>query len=278
MKLLTLNTHSLEEKDYKIKTEYFIKAVLKEKPQVIALQEVNQSENAPEVESQFVEEYYPCQHDVRVRTDNHMVTITKALKEQGLTYYWTWLPMKRGYDKYDEGIAVMSLFPITETKVFTISRADDYTNWKTRKIVGIQTENTGDTWFFSVHYSWWIDQEEPFLEQWEKTQKFLGSYDNVWLMGDFNNPAQVSGEGYDTMRKSRYKDSYAEAKQKDDGITVAGVIDGWRDKMVGYDGMRIDQIWFTGEKEIADSRVIFNGKNEPEVSDHYGLLVETEEK
>lgn len=40
MKLLTLNTHSLEEPDYAKKTEKFIEMLEKEQPDIIALQEV----------------------------------------------------------------------------------------------------------------------------------------------------------------------------------------------------------------------------------------------
>ena len=43
MKLITLNTHSLAEPDYENKLKLFARAALRETPDVIALQEVNQS-------------------------------------------------------------------------------------------------------------------------------------------------------------------------------------------------------------------------------------------
>ncbi len=42
MKLITLNTHSLVEPGYENKLKLFAEAVLRERPDVIALQEVNQ--------------------------------------------------------------------------------------------------------------------------------------------------------------------------------------------------------------------------------------------
>ncbi len=42
MKLLTLNSHSLEEEDYEHKLIEFERAILRESPHIIALQEVNQ--------------------------------------------------------------------------------------------------------------------------------------------------------------------------------------------------------------------------------------------
>ena len=46
MKLLTLNTHSLREENQEQKLEWFLEAVMAEKPDIIALQEVNQTVSA----------------------------------------------------------------------------------------------------------------------------------------------------------------------------------------------------------------------------------------
>ena len=43
MKLITLNTHSLEEPEYERKLELLAQVIIKEQPDVIALQEVNQT-------------------------------------------------------------------------------------------------------------------------------------------------------------------------------------------------------------------------------------------
>ena len=43
MKLLTLNTHSLDGCDWEQKLEWFVKGIFEEKPDIIALQEVNQT-------------------------------------------------------------------------------------------------------------------------------------------------------------------------------------------------------------------------------------------
>ena len=53
MKLLTLNTHSLEEKDYEKKLKIFTEEILKEKPDVIALQEVNQPLDGEEADGEL---------------------------------------------------------------------------------------------------------------------------------------------------------------------------------------------------------------------------------
>ncbi len=48
-------------------------------------------------------------------------------------------------------------------------------------------------------------------------------------MEDFNSQDDVRGEGYDLVLKSGWKDTYLLAEEKDDGITVAEEIDGWRE-------------------------------------------------
>ncbi len=275
MKLLTLNTHSLVEEHYPEKLHAFVQAVSEVLPDVIALQEVNQTIAEMPITA-LHGGYVPCADDITIRRDNHVCNAAELLHSQGLEYHWTWMPLKKGYDKYDEGIALMSRSPILETNILQISGIDDYNNWKTRKILGIRTEASPDEWFFSVHYGWWNDPEEPFQGQWQRTQAALERERHVWLMGDFNSPAEVRGEGYDMIRNAGWHDSYLLAKEKDDGITVGHVIDGWKDKTNSTDGMRIDQIWCSEMTEILSSEVIFNGKNRSIVSDHYGVIVNYE--
>lgn len=275
MKLLTLNTHSLVEDNYSKKLDAFVSAIAEQRPDIIALQEVNQTIAETQVDV-ISEGYVPCVENIVIRKDNHVYKAAELLEGAGVKYYWTWLPLKKGYNKYDEGIALMSRSRIIETDVVRISETDDYNNWKTRKIIGIRTEAAPDEWFFSVHYGWWDDLDEPFQNQWQKTVEYMKKYSRVWLMGDFNSPAEVRNEGYDIINGSGWYDSYTRAKTRDNGITVGKVIDGWRDKVSGTDGMRIDQIWCSQKAEIASSEVIFNGANKPVVSDHYGVVAEYE--
>ena len=275
MKLLTLNTHSLVEDNYSTKLDAFVSAIAEQRPDIIALQEVNQT--IAETQAVVISEgYVPCVENIVIRKDNHVYKAAELLEGAGVKYYWTWLPLKKGYNKYDEGIALMSRSRIIETDVVRISETDDYNNWKTRKIIGIRTEAAPDEWFFSVHYGWWDDLDEPFQNQWQKTAEYMKKYSRVWLMGDFNSPAEVRNEGYDMINSGGWYDSYTLAKTRDNGITVGKVIDGWRDKVSGTDGMRIDQIWCSQKAEIASSEVIFNGANKPVVSDHYGVVAEYE--
>ncbi len=273
MKILTLNTHSLIERNYQRKLLDFSDAVILEKPEIIALQEVNQTISAKAVEDR-INGYFPCRDNITIRSDNHVFSVAQLLCKNGVDYYWTYLPIKNGYGRFEEGLAIMSLNPIIETEIVSVSGIDDYNNWKTRKLIGIRTQNYPDEWFFSVHYGWWDDEEEPFAKQWKKTDMYMKKHNRVWLMGDFNNASDVANQGYAMVLNSGWYDSYMLAKNKDSGVTVAKAIDGWKDKINTDIGMRIDQIWCSDKVSVASSKVIFDGVNYPVVSDHYGVVVD----
>ena len=101
---------------------------------------------------------------------------------------------KTGYGKYDEGMALLSKKPIAQVQQFLTSKTDDYENWKTRRILGIQPEGSSG-WFFTIHMGWWNDEEEPFVDQWKCIQETLKDpkyrEGTIWLMGDFNSQDDV---------------------------------------------------------------------------------------
>lgn len=274
MKLLTLNTHSLQESDMDRKRAIFVDFVLREQPDVIALQEVNQNMNAPVYEGDaFGLRYAP--KGAILRADNHALACARELAKNGLAYEWAWLPMKVGYSRYDEGLAIFSRKPVLEADNILASQIDDYTDFRTRRLLGIRN---ADGWFYSIHLSWWNDPNEPFLPQWNRLMKALETKhvnDDVLtvLMGDFNSDAFIHGESADEIRRCGWIDSYAIAQRKDGGMSVGGVIDGWEDQPENGP-KRIDQIWLNKDEDVQDSRVVFNGINEEIVSDHYGVLVD----
>lgn len=280
MKIMTLNTHSLQEENYQQKLEGFIERILKEQPDVIALQEVNQTIAAPKAPPHMHRGLMQLSHGVPLREDNHAAVIAKRLHLAGIPCAWAWQPIKIGYGKYDEGLAIICLnHRIRHAEAFRISSVDDYANWKTRKVLGVQLCDRDD-WFYTVHMGWWNDPQEPFRHQWKQLERMLGEKKKkapVWLLGDFNGPAEVRGESYDCIAKSGWNDTYLLAGERDDGMTVRGVIDGWRDKIAGpesLEGMRIDQIWCSESAPVLSSSVIFNGANGPVVSDHFGVMIQ----
>lgn len=274
MKLLTLNTHSLVENNYYKKLLDFTEVILQEKPDIIALQEVNQTRDKSIIPLSDLKGFYPCEENIIIRQDNHAYNAVKILSENGLDYYWSWAAIKLGYEKFDEGIAILSRSEITEAESLIISKINDYNNWKTRKIIGIKNKQNPYEWFYSVHFGWWDDSEEPFKNQWENIINYINIKNKIWLMGDFNNSAEIRNQGYDMIEKSGWYDCYKLAEKKDSGITVSKNIDGWKDKNSDINNMRIDYIWCSTKRDIINSQVFFNGKNGRVISDHYGIMIE----
>lgn len=281
MKLISLNTHSLVEKNWEQKCRQFVSEASRQGAGVIAMQEVNQTHTALALDNEVIRQtgYVSCKEDCVIREDNYIFQFASEWKKEnsGKDCYWTWLPMKLGYSKYDEGLAIFSVYPILKTKIAYITSKQDYNDWKTRMILGALIEAEGEKqWVYSVHTGWWDDEVDPFAVQWQRIEQEVKSEeeDLVWIMGDFNNPAHIRGEGYDYVKQAGWFDCYELSEQKDEGITVAENIDGWKEREA-VTGMRIDFIWCSKQYEVKQSQVIMNGKGTPIVSDHFGTIITT---
>lgn len=281
MKLLTLNAHSLLEADYERKLVYFAEYVIREQVDLIALQEVNQSMSAPEAESWLLEGQYTLQEEQRpVRADNHAAWAAFLLRQAGVDCRWAYLPVKRGYGRFDEGLAILSVNrEIVCADVQTISGNRDYSEWKRRAILGVRLGGLNG-WFYSVHTGWWQDPEEPFEAQWNRMQAHLDKRkgEPVYLMGDFNCPAGLRGEGYDLIREAGWHDLYEAAEEKRGCSTVLRGIDGWNKEPEDGQGVRIDYIFCSRPTRVCSVKTVFDGVNEMRVSDHLGILAEIEEE
>ena len=273
MKLLTLNTHSWLEDKSDLKLQILVDAIYKEKFDIVALQEVNQLVKSEPVNNIYG--YVQCDDNVIIKKDNFALALVQKLKEKGLNYFWSYIPSHIGYGIYDEGLAILSLRKIDKATQFYISKIRDYENFKTRRIVGVKiVDNEKAKWFFSVHMGWWNDKEDPFQKQWDVIEEHMKNYlsEEVYLMGDFNSPSDLSDEGYSyILNKGTFKDTYNIAKFKDSGETVKKEIDGWRNS--GKKSMRIDYILKNNINPVEYSKTIFDGKNYPVVSDHFGVTI-----
>lgn len=273
LRMLTLNTHSLMEEDNAFCLRTLADAIVRERVDVVALQEVNQSADAPAVETALLvsSNFVPCERETPIRTDNFALALARLLAAQDQRFYWTWAYAHRGYRVYEEGVALFSRTPITGLASCCVSTPQGRCR---RKIAGIRTQAlASEGWFYSVHMGWWDDAEDPFAGQWERLNGLCAQNDRpAYLLGDFNSPAHVQGQGYDRVVSSGWQDCFLRARERDAGFTVGGQIDGWRKEKV--DPMRIDFVFAGQPGPTHRSRVIFNGNFYPVVSDHYGVLTE----
>ena len=260
MKLLTLNCHSWQEENQIAKIKILAKTIQEKSYDVIALQEVSQLMN-----EQII--------DGNIKKGNFGLVLLNELQKLGVTnYQLVWDFSHIGYDIYEEGLAILTKHPILETYSFFVSENKDTNYWKTRKIVGANISyHDKPIASYSCHLGWWHDEEEPCKFQMDSLLQKLDRSHPYFLMGDFNNSADIRDEGYDYLLSNGLYDTYKLAEDKDSGITVKGKIAGWDENK---QDLRIDLILSSDEVKVLSSKVIFNGEHKPVVSDHYG--VETE--
>ncbi len=263
MKLLTLNTHSIIDEGYEKKINILASVIARDKPNVIALQEVMQPIDGNKTISSKIKSV----GEIPIKKGNFLLDVINELGNLKEEYFGAYFAFKRAYDKYDEGLAIISSDEITSIETEQLSPFSDYNNYKTRYSLGIRTH---ENWFYSLHFNWEDEKESPFIEEWGVLHKSINQKKNIWLMGDFN--ITPSSEGYQIVTKS-YMDTYIMAKDIDNGITVSGEIDGWQGQR---ENKRIDYIFTGKDTKIKSSKVIFNGKNEEIISDHFGIMVEKE--
>lgn len=265
------------EENPEVKLEQIADFIAEEDFRMIALQEINQTMAADEVVDDLFIKASGEDYSVAIKEDNFALLLVRLLRERGQAYYWSWTANHIGYDQYDEGVAILSKTPFTPES-FLVSEISNYANHYTRRVLkGTLTLDEQEWVVFSCHYSWWLSplEERLFKHEWDETLRHIESDSNRvhLLMGDFNNEAAVRNEGYDYMKETapQLQDAYIKAEEKIGSATVLNDIDGWEGHI---DEKRIDYIFTDYPGVIQSSRVVFDGKNEPIVSDHFGVAVE----
>lgn len=249
--------------------EVLANRIAKENYDLIGLQEVNQLLVSPLAN---VDQYFqPTKEQEAIHQDNFIFLLTERLKELGCSYYWNWTYNHVGYDIYHEGIGLLSKTPLNVESLL-ISESHDPSDYHTRKVViGETIINDQKIIVVSSHFSWWQTTKKAFAYEWRKLEQFLVEKQGKQIiMGDFNNDAKTSGEGYDLVDKSilDLQDAFIHAKVKLGENTVEESIDGWAGNTAK---LRIDYIFASRNFEIESYQVVFDGENEVTISDHYGV-------
>lgn len=264
MKLLTLNTHSWQEEDQLEKLAILAKAIIEQSIDVIALQEVNQNQESLPLHLDIIS-------NKTILASNFGYLLQQKLAEYGADYDFTWDFVHTSYDIYQEGLSFLTRNPIQEKTVFDLSENYNEAFWKHRRAVKIGlTINQQNIYFINCHCGWWNDEDSPFQTQIDKI-KAECSDELTFLMGDFNNSSCEANKGYDYVLDQGFIDTIAIAEKKDSGETVIKKIDGWEQN---EKKLRIDYIFVNQPINILSHQTIFNGKEYPIISDHFGVLVE----
>jgi maltose 6'-phosphate phosphatase len=188
----------------------------------------------------------------------------------------------RGFDKYREGVAILSRYPLLEKDARYVSETDDVYNIHSRKVVmaQVQVPYMGVINIFSAHLSWW---EDGFAQQFENlrgwaVEKHGKHVAGTLLCGDFN--ISVGSQGYQLVMDSNdYDDQFLMANTQDTAEKIVQVNDPyWRKQL--SDDYRIDYIFMskTSTLKACSSRVLFTDHDYGKVSDHCGYVMGFEPK
>ena len=264
VKLLTINSHSWMEEDPQKKLEILGKTILENDYDVICVQEVNQllhSEPAKDLPN-----YCQVAGTPAIHKDNYALQLVTFLLEQERVYYWSWAYNHIGYDRFQEGVAILSKTPLVSQGIL-ISDVDDEHDYHTRRaLLGKTKIDQEDIAIVSLHMSWW---NKGFQGEWNKLERALSNLKlPLLLMGDFNNPYE--NEGYQAILKSSLKlqDSHQSAKITYGKATLQKEIDGWQGNQ---EALKVDYVFLSSDWQVEKSEVIFDGKHYPMISDHCGL-------
>ena len=276
MKILTVNVHGWIEENTEQKINQLAKTIIKKDYEIIALQEVNQPMERKEVaHPKFIKSINES-NPIPLKEQNYAGFLIQELERLGKEYYWSWSANHIGYDRFDEGLSILSKSP-QKSEAITVSETTDYNSIATRNVLKTEININGEEWhIFNGHFSCWKDYKDNlvFKNEWDKVREhFKGiNHENVIFMGDFNNDADTADEGYGYILETTpfLSDAYTIAKKRYGNATIVAGIDGWNDTAIAK---RIDYIFVSKRLSVLESNVIFDGKNESVISDHFGVEV-----
>ncbi|MEF8700607.1 MAG: endonuclease/exonuclease/phosphatase family protein [Candidatus Accumulibacter sp. UW26] len=183
----------------------------------------------------------------------------------------------RGFDRYREGVAVLSRLPIRCHRERYVSNSRNPLSIHSRKVVMAQVNvpYVGLVNVFSSHLSWW---EDGFAEQFENLRQWAASEHSpevsaTLLCGDFNIKAGAKGYQF-VVASNEYNDQYLAANSPEIFHRVFSVREaGWEHDL--DQDHRIDYVFLRKGSGLAviAGRTVFTEQDYGRVSDHFGYLM-----
>jgi maltose 6'-phosphate phosphatase len=260
---MILNLHCYQEDNQDTKFSQIAKAVNELDVDIVCLQEVAELWN-----------------DGHGDWNTNSAKIINDRLDQTYHLYTDWSHL--GFEKYREGVAILSRYPMLKRESKYVSNSHSVYSIHSRKVVMAQVHVPcmGLINFFSAHLSWWDDGfSEQFnrLSRWasaSQTEDVIGTM----LCGDFN--ITPGSEGYNLVVNSKeYDDQFLSVKAHGLFEKIFKVNDPhWHDYLA--DDYRIDYIFMNKASDLCinSGRVLFTEKDYGRVSDHCGYLMTFEPK
>jgi len=182
-----------------------------------------------------------------------------------------------GFDRYREGVAILSRYPLSDHDAMYVSDSHDVYDINSRKVVTarVYVPYIGFIQVYSAHLSW---LEGGFQEQFQRLSTWAehkkGDATKATLLcGDFNITACSTGY-QQVVNSDEYEDQYLAVNKQGVFNQIFKVHDAqWQDLLV--DDYRIDYIFMNKNSEIkaTSANVIFTDQDYGRVSDHCGYLM-----
>lgn len=250
LRLLSLNLQCWQQEDAERKLIEVARFIAAHAVDVVCFQEVGQLPDRPET--------------------NAAAVVVGELGRLGHKFDWAWDWAHMGYDRWQEGVAVLVRGKVLTHASKFVSRSSDREFWKTRNALRVRvlTERGAELTLVSTHLGWYEDTEEPFAEQWQKLLAWCENAPTPLLIaGDLNQPAGGPGHALITQTSNLMDCDLLGAP------TFPGNIAGWE----GHSGARIDYVLRLGAgPDPTASELHFTGDIESVVSDHFALCIDFE--
>ncbi|MCK4494367.1 MAG: endonuclease/exonuclease/phosphatase family protein [Methylococcales bacterium] len=182
-----------------------------------------------------------------------------------------------GFEKYREGVAILSRYPMSNQEANYVSSSNDIYSIHSRKVISAQISVpfVGNINIFSAHLSWLEDGfETQFanLHQWAE-KNHSSEVQATLLCGDFN--VTAGSDGYKlVVETNQYEDQFLAINQRGVFEKVFKVHDAhWQDLLA--EDYRIDYIFMrkNSDLKVVSANVIFTHQDYGRVSDHCGYLM-----
>ena len=261
LRAMALNLHTYQEADQLRKFEQVARAIQEQNVDLVCLQEVGEHWN----------------NGAGDWASNAARIINSHLpKPYHLHTDWSHL----GFDRFREGVAILSRHPFVYTDAGYVSDSRDPFDIHSRKVVMAQVRvpGMGLVNLFSAHLSW---PSDGFYPQFDRLRQWAGEKHTpevtaTLICGDFNISAGSEAYRY-IVDTGEYEDQYLKIVSSAAFQQVFRARQGDALRLLAQDG-RIDYLWLrTGSRLRAiHAEELFTARRYGRVSDHTAYLVEFE--
>jgi len=258
LKILILNLHCYQEDNQDDKFSQIAKAINELNVDVVCFQEVAELWNDGAGDWQ---------------TNSAKIINDRLLNPYHIHTDWSHL----GFDKYREGVAILSKYPLIKQDAKYVSDSDDIHSIHSRKVVmaQIKVPYIGRVNVFSVHLSWW---EDGFAEQFQRLCEWAEAKQSAQvkatlLCGDFNIAGGSAGYHL-VVDGHQYDDQYLAANSQGVFEKIFRVNDAhWQN--YPSDDYRIDYIFLNkaSDLKVTSAKILFTEQDYGRVSDHCGYVM-----